>query len=301
MGGENVAIFGQGNVAIDVARILLSPIDELRKTDITEHALETLSRSKIKTVHLIGRRGPLEAAFTIKELREMLKLTNCSTKWRRVDFDNVLPHITQLARPRKRLTELMVKSLNESCDSTNCKQFHPVFHRSPLEIHGHYGVENVLLGVNQLVNQTAELTKEREMLNCELAVTSIGYKSVKADCDLPFDLKRGLIINTNSKVEKGIYCSGWVATGPMGVILTTMNNAFVTAETIISDITKENLIEENKPGFQVIEVILKNKNIQTVFWKDWLKIDKYETEQGAKNGKPREKIVDISKMLKIAE
>lgn len=74
---------------MDVARILLSPIDELRKTDITEHALEALSQSRVKNVHLIGRRGPLQAAFTIKELREQLKMPNCSTVWRKADFKDI--------------------------------------------------------------------------------------------------------------------------------------------------------------------------------------------------------------------
>lgn len=83
---ESVAIVGQGNVAIDVARILLSSIDELKKTDITQYALGALSESKVKRVYLIGRRGPLQVAFTIKELREILKLPSCQTCWRREDF-----------------------------------------------------------------------------------------------------------------------------------------------------------------------------------------------------------------------
>ncbi|XP_060527055.1 NADPH:adrenodoxin oxidoreductase, mitochondrial isoform X2 [Cylas formicarius] len=177
--GETAVIIGQGNVAIDVARILMTPIDELRKTDITSFALEQISRSKIKKFYLIGRRGPLQAAFTIKELREMLKLGGCSTVWRKEDFEGVAAHIPNLPRPKKRITELMLKSLEEQKPPSG-KIFNPVFLRSPLEFRGNNKVEGVVLGVNELegedmLNRKAVLTKETENLKCDLGITSIGW------------------------------------------------------------------------------------------------------------------------------
>ncbi|CAG9856605.1 unnamed protein product [Phyllotreta striolata] len=301
---EVVAIFGQGNVAIDVARILLSPVDELKKTDITQYALEALSMSKVKRVFLVGRRGPLQAAYTIKELREMLKLKTCSTIWRAEDFKGVADHIPHLARPKKRITELMLKSLNEP-QTPKDKEFRPIFFRSPLSISGSESVEKVVMGINKLegdniLEQKAVLTDGMEELNAGLIVPSIGYKSIQVDENIPFDGARGLVKNNNFRVNTGLYVSGWLGTGPTGVILTTMSNAFEVAENIIEDIQSEHLAEDAKGGIEDITPILALKNVQTVNWMGWEKINRHEQFEGNKLGKPREKVVDIEKMLAIA-
>ncbi|KAJ8918005.1 hypothetical protein NQ315_011458 [Exocentrus adspersus] len=305
LSGETVAIFGQGNVAIDVARILLTPIDELKNTDITQHALEALSQSKVKTINLIGRRGPLQAAFTIKELREMLKLKNCRTEWQLEDFQGIQECVANLARPRKRITELMLKSLSQQSETLGNNVFKPVFRRSPLEILGDSKVERVTLGVNNLVgedflNKTAVLTSKRETINCELVVLSIGYKSIQVDKDIPFDSHKGIVKNVNSKVEKGVYVTGWLGMGPTGVILTTMSNAFGVADVILNDMETEKLVSENKPGYEDVIKLLNNRNVQVVSWTDWEKLDKYEIQEGQKVGKPREKVVSVEEMLRIA-
>ncbi|KAK4882126.1 hypothetical protein RN001_005445 [Aquatica leii] len=300
LSGPTVAIFGQGNVAIDVARILLTPIDLLKDTDITQHALEALSQSKVKEVHLIGRRGPLQAAFTIKELREMLRLPNCNTLWCRDDFNGLSDVISSLARPRKRITELMLKSLNENSISDR-KCFKPIFFKSPLELSGTNHVKKVLLGVNELygddiLNGSARLTNVKEYLSCELAITSIGYKAIQADPDIPFDDDTGRVINEKGKIDNGLYTTGWLATGPTGVILTTMNNAFTTADLICHNLQQES----QKKGFNLIREYLQKQNVQSVTWDGWKKIDNYEQEQGRRLGKPREKLLSIKKMLEIA-
>lgn len=306
LSGNTMAIFGQGNVAVDVARILLTPVDELKKTDITQHALDKISQSKIKQVHLIGRRGPLQAAFTIKELREMLKLQQCQTVWKKEDFSSISKEIVEnLARPKKRITELMLKSLqDQKSDVDGLNVFKPIFFRSPLEILGNKKVERVILGVNRLegediLKQHAVLTDRQEELECNIVVPSIGYKSVQADPLIPFDQKKGIIINNNSKVNTGLYTTGWLGTAPVGVILTTMSNAFGTAERILKDIHDDNLLNEDKGGFTNISSILKEKRVPIVDWAGWEKIDKYEIEEGKKHNKPREKIIDVNKMLEI--
>lgn len=251
---------------------------------------------------MIGRRGPLQAAFTIKELREMLKLENCRTIWCPTDFNGIGDILPSLARPRKRITELMLKSLSEK-EKEAKNTFIPTFHRSPLELLGSKIVEKVKLGVNELegddiLKKVAVLTDKTELLGCSLAVTSIGYKSIQIDNDIPFDVKFGTAINTNGKISENLYAAGWLATGPTGVILTTMTNAFAIGELMCKDLhLKEG---EHKPGFDTIQSVLKQKNVQLVDWNGWLKIDEYEKEQGAKLGKPREKILNIKKMLEIA-
>lgn len=303
LSGETVAIFGQGNVAIDVARILLAPYKHLKHTDITEHALDALATSKIKEVQLIGRRGPLQAAFTIKELREMLKLENCKSSWCVDDFAGVESVVGNLQRPKKRITELMLKSLKENSSGERC--FTPKFFRSPLEFLGSNHIEGVKLGVNKLegedfLTQRAVLTEQTEEFGCQMGVTSIGYKSVQADPDIPFNEKAGTARNLHGKIEEGLYTAGWLATGPTGVILSTMSNAFGVADRICGDLQTSGLLESSKGGFNDIVGKLKTKNVQIVTWNDWLKIDKYEQEEGKKLGKPRKKLLDVGKMLEIA-
>lgn len=301
LSGENVVLLGQGNVAVDVARILLSPIDLLSKTDITQYALDSLVQSKVKKVYLVGRRGPLQVAFTIKELREMLKLPNVTTTWRPSDFLGVQEAVDKLARPRKRLTELMLKSLSEPKKNGE-KEFLPVFCRSPLRVIGDSQVKSLDFSVNKIVDNRAIATDETESIEADLVCRSIGYKSINVDQDINFDSKRGLVKNAGGRIlqknsdeiEKGLYVSGWLGTGPTGVIITTMNSSFGVADTICKDF-QANVIssDANKQGLDF-------SKYRVVTWKDWQKIDKHEVEQGSKVEKPREKILDVQKMLEVA-
>lgn len=308
LSGHTAAILGQGNVGLDVARILMTPIDELRKTDITEHALNALAESKVKELYLVGRRGPLQVAFTIKELREQLKLDNCKTVWRERDFLGVADAVTSLVRPRKRLTELMLKSLSENqVNSEAQKYFKPIFFRSPERffLNDQRRVSGIELGCTKLIGHKLEEMKcvptgEKEILNCSLAFRSIGYKSVNVDKDLSFGSHgfvpndRGRVIVDQASGEAKLYVAGWLGTGPVGVILYTMGNAFQVAKSVCEDL---NVNTESKGGFEEVKKVL-NKDI--VDWQGWEKIDQYETELGKKNGKPREKICSIEKMLEIA-
>ncbi|KAL5285813.1 FDXR family protein [Megaselia abdita] len=298
--GDTVTIIGQGNVAIDVARILLSPVDLLKNTDITEYSLEALSTSNIKRVQLVGRRGPLQAAFTIKELREMLKLPNVTTVWRREDFEGVEDLVASLQRPRKRLTELMLTSLKaQNFTDTQERQFLPIFLRSPETIS--YNSLDVV--VNKMAGDKAVKTKDMENLPADLILRSIGYRSTCADSEIPFNEKAGKVFNHNGRVlvngdseviDRGLYTAGWLGTGPTGVILTTMNTAFGVGKHIVDDFNG-NLIkcDQNKPGLDI-------KKLRAVTWDKWERIDKAEIEAGAGKGKPREKIVSINTMLEVA-
>ncbi|XP_034950847.1 NADPH:adrenodoxin oxidoreductase, mitochondrial [Chelonus insularis] len=299
---EEAVIIGQGNVAIDIARILLTTVDELKKTDITSHALEQLSQSKIRKVWLVGRRGPLQAAFTIAELREMTKLKNCRIAWRPEDFSNIRDIIPNLPRPRKRLTELMINNMEQSKLNieNDEKIFSPIFFRGPCEIVGDTCVEKIKLSINEMIGdnyltQVAKPTNSIEELSCGVVFRSIGYKSTQIDETISFDEKAGRIKNNQGKVEEKVYAAGWVATGPTGVILSTMTNAFQVASLIFKELDKS----VQKDGTNGLVNILKSKNIPIVSYEDWEKIDKVEQERGKLLGKPREKIVDISEMLKI--
>lgn len=299
---EEAIILGQGNVAIDIARILLTPVDKLKCTDITSYSLEKLSQSKVRKVWLVGRRGPLQAAFTIAELREILKLDNCKTVWRRSDFIGIREITETLQRPRKRLTELMLKSSEEANSNVrHVKELYPIFLRGPVEFLGTQTVTGMKLSVNKLEGSTnhkvAVPTGSYEEISCGLAFRSIGYKSVQIDPSIPFDTQYGRIKNTEGRVNDNLYAAGWVATGPVGVILSTMTNAFHAGNLIAKEIANP---LKQKAGSEGLQKILEHKGIQYVTYSDWKKIDKVECERGAKLGKPREKIVSITEMLNIA-
>ncbi|XP_014088594.2 NADPH:adrenodoxin oxidoreductase, mitochondrial [Bactrocera oleae] len=303
LNGNTVAILGQGNVAVDAARMLLSSLDALRKTDTTEYALEALSRSKVEQVYLVGRRGPLQAAFTIKELREMLKLPNVQTLWKPDDFTDIPAQLPNLPRPRKRLTELMLKSLSEQTGSSSSgknKRFLPIFLRAPKAI----GENEVELTVTKLQNDAAVPTDQIEHLQTDLVLRSIGYKSTCVDGGICFDERSGRVYNENGRVlrdavsktvDQGIYVAGWLGTGPTGVILTTMNGAFSVAKTICDDILS------NKLDTSMAKAGLDTKQLQRVVtWTHWQRIDEAETQAGKVLGKPREKFVNVEEMLKVA-
>ncbi|XP_039289338.1 NADPH:adrenodoxin oxidoreductase, mitochondrial-like isoform X2 [Nilaparvata lugens] len=148
---EDVVVLGQGNVAIDVSRVLLKSVDVLKTSDITENALEILSKSRVKRVHLVGRRGPLQVAFTIKEFREMVKLPNATTLFRPEQLVGLESVIPSLKRQRVRLMQLIADTGRNNLTTVDCdKLFKVIFLRSPLEILGDSCVSGVKLSVNKL-------------------------------------------------------------------------------------------------------------------------------------------------------
>lgn len=309
---NKISIVGQGNVAIDIARILLSPIDMLRTTDITSRALAILADSRIECIELIGRRGPLQAAFTIKELREMLKLPNVQTQWRASDFNGIDDNvIASLPRPKKRITELMWKNAMASTTNNSTaappKQFVPYFYRSPVQVQRHPSNDKLQLQlIKNRVNdaEMAIATDESEIIDTDLILRSIGYKSINvtdAADHLNFDKRQGAVRNVHGRVQRpdgngnehGLYVSGWLGTGPTGVILTTMSNSFSVAKNICDDIQGGRIDCSHKPGLEVL------KFPSTFAWSDWLKIDRYERKAGVPGGKPREKILTVAQMLEL--
>lgn len=233
----------------------------------------------------------------------MLKLQNVDTRWRDDDFAGVQEQIEKLPRPRKRITELMVKSLSEEKAKDDRRKFLPVFFRAPTRINGGSSVESVDCTITKLVDNKAIPTDGIETIPAQLVCRSIGYKSISVDDGINFDDKRGMVKNIDGRVLKhgtdeadpGLYVAGWLATGPSGVILTTMNSAFAVAQTIIHD------IQSGAVKCDSIRTGINPKNHRIVTWNDWQKIDKHEVENGKKSNKPREKILSEEEMLKIVE
>ncbi|XP_030915786.1 NADPH:adrenodoxin oxidoreductase, mitochondrial [Geospiza fortis] len=286
---ETALILGHGNVALDIARILLSPLQLLRKTDITDSSLAALACSKVKRVWLVGRRGPLQVAFTIKELREMINLPGARAVLDPADFTGL---------------ESAVKA-----GAAAPREWGLKFQRSPQEVlpsadgRRARGVRMALTRLEGLGDSAKAIpTGDVEELECGLVLSSIGYRSLPLDPAVPFDSQRGVIPNSSGRVEgvPGLYCSGWVKRGPTGVIITTMNDSFDTAQSLLEDLQGGVLdLSPSREGFGLVESILHSRGVRPVSFSDWEKIDAAEVARGKAAGKPREKIVDPAEMLRI--
>ncbi|XP_056286329.1 NADPH:adrenodoxin oxidoreductase, mitochondrial [Pseudoliparis swirei] len=314
---DTAVILGQGNVALDVARVLLSPLDFLKKTDITQPALEALAESRVRRVLIVGRRGPAQVACTVKEVREMVNLPDTRPEMVGADFEGIAEALKTLPRPRKRLTELMLKTALEvpgekeqrrRSEASRAWGFR--FFRSPVEILADpegSSTAGIRLAVNRLEGSgegaRAVLTGEVEDVTCGLVISSIGYKSLPIDPSLPFDFRKAVVPNTVGRVQgaAGLYCSGWLKTGPAGVIATTMNSSFDTARSLVEDVDSGTLdVSAAKHGSQSVGALLETRGVKPVTFSDWEKIDSVEVSRGEAVGKPREKLLTVEEMLQVA-
>ncbi|XP_035157606.3 NADPH:adrenodoxin oxidoreductase, mitochondrial isoform X2 [Callithrix jacchus] len=323
---DTAVILGQGNVALDVARILLTPPEHLEKTDITKAALDVLRQSRVKTVWLVGRRGPLQVAFTIKELREMIQLPGTRPILDPVDFLGLQDRLkgtawrqstmlTEVPRPRKRLTELLLRTAMEKPGpeeaarrASASRAWGLRFFRSPQQVlpsPDGQGAAGVRLAVTRLEGvgeaTRAVPTGAMEDLPCGLVLSSIGYKSRPIDPSVPFDSKLGVIPNVEGRVTDvpGLYCSGWVKRGPTGVIATTMTDSFLTGQMLLQDLKAGLLPSGPRPGSAAIQALLSSRGVQPVSFSDWEKLDAEEVARGQGTGRPREKLVDPQEMLHL--
>ncbi|KAF2154396.1 nucleotide-binding domain-containing protein [Myriangium duriaei CBS 260.36] len=338
---ENAVIIGQGNVAMDVARVLLAPLSHLRQTDITEEAIEALSRSQVKNVKVVGRRGPLQAAFTTKELRELMHLDGVHFEQ---NVRSLLPeNIKKLPRLVRRSSEVMVKGSNAS-ESGAEKQWSLQFFRNPVEFRSGPN-DDQLSQVSFQKMELRPLSDDADLSNAEtyrtqkvepapdgqevsfntgLAFRSVGYKSTPleglAGLGVPFDQKLGIIPNDrygrvlspdkgpgelSAGVVPGMYTAGWVKRGPTGVIASTMDDAFISADVIQQDWDADvpfiGSREESKAGWEAVKHEADKRDIRSVSWDDWLAIDAEEKRRGGEKGKEREKCRSVAEMLKILD
>ena len=294
---EDASIVGIGNVALDVARILLTDVDVLAKTDVSEAALEALKASRVKRVTLIGRRGPLNVAFTIKELREMVKLPQVGRILHPDGFEGLEEAISGLKRPKKRLIELLYKAFKDQ-DATKAKRWELKLLRSPLEFRSDdsKNVSGVKLSVNRLNSASVlETTPETETMKTQLVFTSVGYKGRRIE-GVPFNDDTCTVeCDASGRIAPGFYCAGWASPpGPRGVIVDTMNGAFAVAKTISDDLDNGVIKAKGKTDSD-LEIDLS----KAVSHDGWRKIDAVEVERGAKVGKPREKITNVDEMLRL--
>lgn len=307
LSGEVAVIIGVGNVAMDVARILAKSVDELKSTDIAAHALEALAESKIREIHLVGRRGPTQAAFTAMELKEMGELELCQPI---VDPQSLRLNPVSEAELSDHNTARNLELLREYASvppNGKPRKLHFRFLESPLAIYGTDRVESIALGTNYLAGtepfkQWAESTGESTTVPCDLLFRSIGYRGVPMP-GVPFDDKKGLIPNVDGRVQEeggivpGLYVAGWIKRGPTGIIGTNKPDSHDTADRILEDFPV--LPHCPMRELDAIPTLLGSRGIHYVTMADWQKIDAAEQARGVNVGKPRERFTRIEEMLGV--
>lgn len=303
---EVAVIIGQGNVAADVCRILAKSSDDLRHTDIAGHALEALTKSRIREIHVIGRRGPAQAKFTAKELKELGEIPGCDALADPADLELDPASERELADKMNREAPKNLELFRSFAARRATQPRRIVFHflQSPIALEGQSGVERVMLAQNRLegasFRQTAVDTGIRSALNCGLVFRSVGYRGIPIP-GVPFDERRGVFPNRDGRIiqggiiEAGLYVTGWIKRGPSGIIGTNRADSVATVQSLIADLNRFDKMP--KPGSLGLQQLLDARGVQVVSYADWLAIDREEVARGAACGKPREKFTRREEML----
>jgi ferredoxin/flavodoxin---NADP+ reductase len=306
LSSEVAVIIGQGNVAIDVARILCKSVDELRNTDIAAHALDALADSRVRDIHVIGRRGPAQASFTFKELRELGEIGGCVTRVSASDLPLNSACLAELEDKNNfnaaKNVEIF-RSWATHCATTAEKRVWFHFLESPVAIAGNKRLKRITLERNRLsgapFGQSAKGTGETFELGCGLLFRSIGYRGLPLP-GVPFDQAKGVFPNTAGRIGDmpGLYAAGWIKRGPSGIIGTNRADAVATVQSLLADLP--HLDPLRKSGTEGLYAALSRVDSRVLSYADWRRIDAEEQRRGVVSGKPREKITRVSDMLALA-
>ena len=306
---EVAIVVGVGNVAMDVARILAKTVDELKNTDIAQHALEVLAESKVKEIHVVARRGPAQVKFTLPELKELGKLEGCEFIIEPASLE--LDPVSEQEKSERNVGRLMqtMVAQSEKAPGSKSKRLYFRFLESPVELKGADKLESVVLEKNKLAGEVpfklkARGTGERTEMPCGLLFRSIGYNGV-AIPGVPFHESWGIIPSDGGRVTEehegpavpGLYCVGWIKRGPSGVIGTNKPCSIETANKLLEDLP--NLTPCETPDSGAVAKLIEDKGVRIVTLEDWRKIDAAELEKGAAAGKPRERFTRINEMLEV--
>ena len=287
--GTHAAVIGNGNVALDVARILSKTRAEFEGSDIVGHALEALESSSIRTITILGRRGPHQIAMTPKELGELGHLDAAVPLVQMSDFPPV--DADQALEPGQRKS---VTLLREFADLRTNKPKAMVFDffAKPLAIEGDSHVERLVVERTELdASGGARGTGETYEVPASLIVSCIGYSTPPIP-GVPYDERGGKFLNQDGRISDRLYCVGWARRGPTGTIGTNRPDGYEVAEAIAAAMPGDG----DKEGGVGLQRLLEERGIQSTSFSDWRRIEAAETA-AARDGSPREKMVRIEDWL----
>ncbi|KAI1715399.1 pyridine nucleotide-disulfide oxidoreductase domain-containing protein [Ditylenchus destructor] len=291
---EHAVVLGNGNVAIDCSRILLSPVDKLAQTDVPEYALRELRQSIIRNVRILGRRGPIEASFTIKELRELLNLEGCSNHC--IIPEETISKMKEVSnvadRPKKRILELMMNFTVPK---------HPG-HERQCSIEFFKVIESIQTnskGRVESIKVRDRQTNELIEVPCDLLIYAIGFENILLE-GVPRKDNR-LLMDDWCRVhsendEASVYATGWCAHDARGVIAESQQQAVAVVDELVKDWNKGQIKPRECQG---AKELLDKREVPYITWDEWKYVDECERRMGALLGKPREKIADVQSLLRI--
>lgn len=314
LSGERAVIVGNGNVALDVARVLLLDSDRLAKTDMAEHAVNALGRSSIREVVILGRRGVAQAAYTNPEMIALMADDDIDVVIERGDLDDdgalstILDDDETPAAVRAKVR--FARDAGQSTGDTGRKRLVLRFLRSPVEIVGDDKVTAVRTMRNALEvgadGATVVVpTDDEELIPADLVFRAVGYRGVPVT-DLPFDDRRGLIPNETGRVidaetgepMPGVYVTGWIKRGPTGVIGTNKKCAEETVDSLLQDYS-EGSLRRPPAGPGEIDALVAERRPGALSFADWTRVDKAERKAGKARGRPRAKFVSEAEILSV--
>lgn len=274
---ERAVVIGNGNVALDVARILAHDPEALAGTDIADHALSALRDSAIREVVVLGRRGPADAAFTLPELVGLAGLR---------DIDVIVEGEVEVTSEKTRvLAEIAARPRREGARRIVLR-----FHTAPVRITGTDRVAGLEVARTEVVDGRAVLTDETELLEAGLVLRAVGYRATPV-ADLPFDEQRAVVPNEQGRVEPGVYVAGWIKRGPTGFLGT---NKSCAQETVAS------LFADQSAGLLEAPTATLDRLPGEIGTRGWRAIDRLERATGAEQGRPRVKLTDRAALAEVA-
>ncbi|MDO5669348.1 MAG: FAD-dependent oxidoreductase [Corynebacterium sp.] len=304
---EKVGVIGVGNVALDIARILAKTADELKVTEIPDNVYENLSRSAVKEVHVFGRRGPAQAKFTPLELKELDHSDNVEVIVDPEDID--YDAASEAARRESKSVDLVCQTLEgyairEPKGAPHKLYLH--FFESPVEILGEDGhvvglkTERTELDGTGSVRGTGDFTT----WEVQSVYRAVGYRSEAVE-GVPFDDEAAVIPNDGGRVfdpateapVKGLYATGWIKRGPVGLIGNTKSDAKDTTGMLLEDFAAGLLDAPTRPEADAILDLLKERGIAVTTWDGWHNLDAAERALGEAEGRERKKIVEWDEMI----
>jgi ferredoxin--NADP+ reductase len=311
---RRVAVIGNGNVAVDVARVLLQEPSRLESTDISDTALEELRRSEVEEVVLVGRRGPAQAAFSPKELQEIAHLEGVRLEVPSAEIEIDPASAAWLGSSAPRSAQRNVALLTElaAADKSSGRRLRIVFCASPQSVLGGEGrVVGLELERNRLEADAEGVprphgTGERFQVDCELVLAAIGYRGIPVP-GLPFCERRGIIPNDAGRVLSapegdvlpGDYVVGWAKRGPTGLIGNNSPDSKDTVRALVEDLGERTAERLSDADLENVPTLLGSRGVAFVDYADWQAYDGWEVAQGVHRGKVRHKLTDTAEILEV--
>ena len=294
---QAAAVIGNGNVALDVARILSKTKSEFAASDIAAHALDALQGSQVRTIHVLGRRGPHQIAMTPKELGELGHLEAAAP---RVDLADFPPEGDDaLLEPGMRKSVMHLRDFADAAQD-KAKTIDFDFFAMPVAIEGDGRVERIVVERTRLDESLRSVaTGETYTIDCGLVISCIGYQTPPIE-GVPYEHGRGRFANSEGVIDAageagGLYCVGWARRGPTGTIGTNRPDGFEVAEKIFAALGPG---DSGRAGGLGLDTLLHARGIEPVRFRDWQKIEAAEAAR-ARTGSPREKFTSIEEMLAV--